>query len=690
MKHRILSALLAAAMAFTATVPAISASAAEKTAPAVQNVPETPLAKANPTPESVYNAMIALKDKYPDDMEWTNDDIYYWNGGIYSYGGGCAAFAFMLSDAAFGDLPARQYTTFDPESVRVGDILRNDNHSYIVLEVHEDYFTIAEGNINESILWGREIGFDGVAYNFEEHLTRYPEEQEQPSTEPIDLKFDAVVEITEMPIRTLYALNNTDFTKDEVLDLTGLRVNVYHKYLGWQETVYENVNPLDYPEEFTISGFDADTVGEQEITITYGTFNHELNEDVRTSVSFPIQMLDLRTEDYRNERCTAKLELQALPEKLEYSIDEPLDLTGIRVLVERFYAEKKYRSPYDAEKLAASEEFTVIGYDPRMAGEQEVILVYDYFNHEWNEDVSAACSFKVTVGGEAVGEHYTASMEIVQPPVKTLYKLNDTFDPLGLRVNVRHSNLEEWDLVYENADPLDYPEEFTISGFDSTTAGVQEITLTYGTFNHELNEDVRTSVNFTVEVIDLEANADRYVSSMSLLKAPTKLVYQMGEPLDLTGCQVSVSEVYANRSFHDDPYPIMYPEKFTISNYDSSALGEHKVMLIYESFNDKTNEDVRCAVTFNVTVKSADEVDYLGDINRDDKVDASDAAMILTAAAADGAGSDTGLDAAQITDMDVDFDGDFDAADAAIVLTYAAYTGSGGTLGLRDYLAANE
>ncbi len=688
MKHRFLSACLAAAMALTASVPAVSA--AEHTGLSVQTVSETPLAQASYDEASVYNAMIALKDKYPDGMKWTNDDFYAWNGGYYSGGYGCAAFAFILSDAAFGSLPVRRYTSFDASSVRVGDILRNDNHSYIVLEVHEDYFTIAEGNINESILWGREIGFDGVAYNFEEHLTRYPEEQEQLPTEPIDLEFDAVVEITEMPIRTMYALNNTDFTKEEVLDLTGLRVNVYHKYLGWQETVYENVNPLDYPEEFTISGFDADTVGEQEITITYGTFNHELNEDVRTSVSFPIQMLDLKTEDYRNERCTAKLELQALPEKLEYSIDEPLDLTGIRVLVERFYSEKKYRSPYDAEKLTASEEFTVIGYDPRMAGEQEVILVYDYFNQEWNEDVRAACSFKVTVRDEAPGEHFTASMEIVQLPVKTLYKLNDTFDPLGLRVNVRHSNQEEWDLVHENADPLDYPEEFTISGFDSTTAGVQEITLTYGTFNHELNEDVRTSVSFTVEVIDLEENADRYVSSMSLLKAPAKLVYQLCEPLDLTGCQVSVSETYASRSFHDDPYPVMYPEKFTITGYDPYTLGEQEVLVIYESFNDKTNEDVRCAVTFTVTVEAAGEDDRLGDINRDGAADAADAAAILTASARVGAGDNSGLSLVEERCADVDFDGDFDAADAAIVLTYAAYTGSGGTMTLREYLAANE
>ena len=47
------------------------------------------------TAEQVYNAMIALKDEYPEGMTWTNDNFYAWNGyspanGVY-YGGayGC-------------------------------------------------------------------------------------------------------------------------------------------------------------------------------------------------------------------------------------------------------------------------------------------------------------------------------------------------------------------------------------------------------------------------------------------------------------------------------------------------------------------------------------------------------------------------------------------------------------------------
>ena len=98
------------------------------------------------------------------------------------------------------------------------------------------------------------------------------------------------------------------------------------------------------------------------------------------------------------------------------------------------------------------------------------------------------------------------------------------------------------------------------------------------------------------------------------------------------------------------------------------------------------NEDVRAACSFKVNVIQAAS-NTLGDANRDGKCDASDAAMVLVAAAAVGAGNESGLTAEQEADMDVDFDGDFDAADAAIILTYAAYIGSGGTLTLPEYLA---
>lgn len=136
-------------------------------------VPDTPLHEA---PE-VYNAMIALKEDYPDGTPWTNDNGYEWNGGIYSAGYGCAGFAFMLSDAAFGDLPARIIDDWSDYQIRVGDILRvnNDGHSVIVLEVNSRGVVLAEGNYNYSVHWGRKMSWSEVNNTLTYIMTRYPD-----------------------------------------------------------------------------------------------------------------------------------------------------------------------------------------------------------------------------------------------------------------------------------------------------------------------------------------------------------------------------------------------------------------------------------------------------------------------------------------------------------------------------------
>ena len=128
-----------------------------------------------PTEAQAYTAMMALKDDYPEGMRWTNDNFYEWNGGIYYGGYGCAGFAFLLSDAAFGDLPARIIEDITIADVHVGDILRvnGDTHSVIITEVHSDYVILAEGNYNSSIHWGRRMTSTQVAAS-DFMITRYP------------------------------------------------------------------------------------------------------------------------------------------------------------------------------------------------------------------------------------------------------------------------------------------------------------------------------------------------------------------------------------------------------------------------------------------------------------------------------------------------------------------------------------
>ncbi|NLD84292.1 MAG: hypothetical protein GX637_09010, partial [Clostridiales bacterium] len=132
-------------------------------------------ALAAPTASSVYASMIALKDEYYEGRPWTNDNFYAWKGGIFSGGYGCAGFAFILSDAAFGSLPARQISDVHFDDVRVGDILRinGNTHSVVVLQKYSDHVTLAEGNYNASIHWGRSYSKASVeAADY--YLTRYP------------------------------------------------------------------------------------------------------------------------------------------------------------------------------------------------------------------------------------------------------------------------------------------------------------------------------------------------------------------------------------------------------------------------------------------------------------------------------------------------------------------------------------
>ena len=153
------------------------------------------------TPEKVYDAMIALQGKtgYTEGSEWTDyvpysgngEDVYRWNGG--TIGGsnivavGCVAFAFTLSDAAFGRLPARMHANgaFKFEDIKVGDILRmnTDTHTVIVLKVSDTGVVVAEGNNNGKVHWGRTIDKDTVMRDTSHYITRYPEGY-TPPTDP--------------------------------------------------------------------------------------------------------------------------------------------------------------------------------------------------------------------------------------------------------------------------------------------------------------------------------------------------------------------------------------------------------------------------------------------------------------------------------------------------------------------------
>jgi len=137
----------------------------------------------NAANNEIYQRMMAKKAQYPHKMTWTNDSIYAWKGGIFKNGKGCAAFAFILSDAAFGSTPARKHSDFD--SLKVGDVLCIDNaaHTVMVIAIDKNNITLAEGNVllngdssettTPYIYWGRKMNIDDARNAMTFILTRY-------------------------------------------------------------------------------------------------------------------------------------------------------------------------------------------------------------------------------------------------------------------------------------------------------------------------------------------------------------------------------------------------------------------------------------------------------------------------------------------------------------------------------------
>lgn len=132
----------------------------------------------------IYERMIAMQKDYPEGKRWTNADEYTWSyilrpeGSKNPYsayiGHGCVAFSMILSDAAFGNIPAYQKSDVIYDELRAGDILRINNnlHSVIILKKYDDGVVIAEGNFNSSVHWGRTLTREKVEAS-DYYITRY-------------------------------------------------------------------------------------------------------------------------------------------------------------------------------------------------------------------------------------------------------------------------------------------------------------------------------------------------------------------------------------------------------------------------------------------------------------------------------------------------------------------------------------
>ena len=182
----------------------------------------------------------------------------------------------------------------------------------------------------------------------------------------------------------------------------------------------------------------------------------------------------------------------------------------------------------------------VTGYDKTKPGQQMLKVTYTSEDNKKYEGY-----FKVTVG-----EDYIKDTKFVAPTKKE-YRIGDTIDLAGGSITEIYASGKLGN-KYELTNSM-------ISGFNSTTPGTKQITVT---FNNK-------KYNYSITVKDKTLG-------ISIKTLPNKLEYKKGENIDLTGATLNVVKESGTTTI-----------KITanmVSGYDKNKTGMQVITVTYEGF----------------------------------------------------------------------------------------------------------
>ncbi len=265
--------------------------------------------------------------------------------------------------------------------------------------------------------------------------------------------------------------NKMQYYVGEALDLSG----------GMLQLVYANEEITKQismtADSVTVEGYDPNTVGKQELTVSYT----ENGKTVTTKLEVEVLENEVKTISWNS-----------LPEKLRYIEGQELDLTGGSIDV--VYANGE-------ESTIALSSSMISGYDRDEIGEQTVTVNYG----------DQKLTFIVTVKEKTV----TGIKAVLENPQQ---KIDTTFDEKGT-VIVSYDNDTTQEVSFsDEAVVLSYPEGMMES------LGPKKITVAY--------QGEETIVTLTV--------IDKVLTGMEV-QAPNKTSYLEGQGLDLTGGELILS-----------------------------------------------------------------------------------------------------------------------------------------------------
>ena len=263
-----------------------------------------------------------------------------------------------------------------------------------------------------------------------------------------------------------------------------------------------------------VSGFDSTTPGTKNLTVKYVKDGKTYTKIFQVAVINTINHIEV-----------------IAPTKTNYKYGENLNLAGGTV---------KIHMEDGTIKTVPLTDKMVTGYDKTKPGQQMLKVTYTSEDNKKYEGY-----FKVTVG-----EDYIKDTKFVAPTKKE-YRIGDAIDLAGGSITEVYASGKLGN-KYELTNSM-------ISGFDSTTPGTKQITVT---FNNK-------KYNYSITVKDKTLG-------ISIKTLPNKLEYKKGENLDLTGATLNVVKESGTTTI-----------KITanmVSGYDKNKTGMQVITVTYEGF----------------------------------------------------------------------------------------------------------
>lgn len=398
--------------------------------------------------------------------------------------------------------------------------------------------------------------------------------------------------------------NKTTYIEGQRIDLSGLKV----------QAVYNDDSEvlLDL-NDVVITGYDANKIGKQLITVMYGTLNK----------SFEVEVINKTAE---------KIEITS-PLKLEYVKGQELNLDGMTITVTYNNGEKANLNIADVG---------IVGYDKNKTGKQIVSVIY--------QDKIAV--FEVNVIEKVVTEIS------ISTPAKTEYIQGQKLDLTGVTIIAKYND--------GTSNPISVENEM-VSGYDANKVGKQTVVITFEgktvAFEVEVlakeitkmeitapskleyvegqeldltgasilltyNDSSSKTISITKDMISgydnskigkqvvnvtyqnqsaiFEVNViKKAITNIEMNSLPNKVNYIVNQTFDITGATLKVT-------YNNDETEIITVTNEMVTIPALSSLGSKTVKVVYDGFETSFNIIVRNkALTAIEIFKAPDRVEYI-------------------------------------------------------------------------------